>query len=35
MGLLGREYENNENKLNEKEYKELYDDMEQAFKQYG
>ena len=35
MGLLGREDDNEENKLNEKEYKELYDDMEEAFKDYG
>ena len=35
MGLLGREDDNEENKLNEKEYKELYDDMEEAFSPYG
>ena len=35
MGLLGREDDNVENVLNEKEYKELYDDMEEAFSQYG
>ena len=35
MGLLGREDDNEENMLNEKEYKELYDDMEEAFSQYG
>ena len=35
MGLLGREDDNEENTLNEKEYKELYDDMEEAFSQYG
>ena len=35
MGLLGREDDNDENKLNENEIKELYDDMEEAFKQYG
>ena len=35
MGLLGREGDNDENSLTEKEYKELYDDMEEAFKKYG
>ena len=35
MGLLGREDDNDENILTEKEIKELYDDMEEAFKQYG
>ena len=35
MGLLGREDDNDENKLNKNEIKELYDDMEEAFKQYG
>ena len=35
MGLLGREDDNEENKLSQSEYKELYDDMEEAFSQYG
>ena len=35
MGLLGREDDNYENKLSEREYKELYDDMNEAFSQYG
>ena len=35
MGLLGREDDNYENKLDESEYKELYDDMMEAFSQYG
>ena len=35
MGLLGREDDNEENKLSQTEYKELYDDMEEAFSQYG
>jgi hypothetical protein len=35
MGLLGREDDNYENILNESEYKELYDDMMEAFSQYG
>ena len=35
MGLLGREDDNYENKLSDKEYKELYDDMNEAFSQYG
>ena len=35
MGLLGREDDNVENKLSKNEYKELYDDMEEAFGQYG
>ena len=35
MGLLGMEDENIENKLDQNEYKELYDDMEEAFTQYG
>jgi hypothetical protein len=35
MGLLGREDDNYENKLTEREYKELYDDMNEAFSQYG
>ena len=35
MGLLGREDDNEENILTEKESKELYDDMEEAFGQYG
>ena len=35
MGLLGREDDNEENKLSQNEYKELYDDMEEAFTPYG
>ena len=35
MGLLGREDDSYEYKLNEKEYKELYDDMNEAFSPYG
>ena len=35
MGLLGREDDNEENLLSERESKELYDDMEEAFGQYG
>ena len=35
MGLLGREDDNEENKLSQIEYKELYDDMEEAFTPYG
>ena len=35
MGLLGREDDNYENKLDEKKYKELYNDMNEAFSQYG
>ena len=35
MGLLGREDDNYENRLSQEEYKELYDDMMEAFSQYG
>ena len=35
MGLLGREDDNYENRLTQEEYKELYDDMMEAFSQYG
>ena len=35
MGLLGREDDNYENRLTQGEYKELYDDMMEAFSQYG
>ena len=35
MGLLGREDDSYEYNLNEKEYKELYDDMNEAFSPYG
>jgi hypothetical protein len=35
MGLLGIEDETSENKINDKEYKELYDDMDEAFSKYG